>query len=177
MDPVMFKKRFLIGAGIVTASLIIFVGAAFFLGNDITTQASAITAARSNAADQSAMVNAYSVLKSDAATAATYQAAMDKLLPSQNDLIGFQSQIDNIAHNDGVDLTFTFSGSSTPPVNTAPGSIGFTLSAIGPLQSIINFLSDIESRAPIALSKFDAFTVTQEGSNYGLDGTGHVFFR
>ena len=177
MDSAIFKKRFWIGTGVILISFVIFAAVAFFLSNDITTQASAITKARSNAASQSAMVNAYSVLKSDAATAVTYQAAMDKLLPSQNNLIGFQSQIDNIAHDEGVDLTFTFSSSSTPSAGNVPGSIGFTMNVVGPLPGIVNFLTDIESRTPITLSKIDTFTLAQDGSNYGFDGTGHVFFR
>lgn len=177
MDPMVFKRRFWIGVGIIAASMVIFAATAFFVGGDIGAAANAITTARSRAAEQSAMITAYTGLKADAATAATYQTAMDKLLSSQDNLIGFPSQINNIAHNDGVDLTFTFNGNPTLSTGGSPGSIGFTMNAIGSLSNIITFIGDVESNAPIMLSRIDTFDLTQGGSNYALAATGRVFFK
>jgi hypothetical protein len=177
MDDKVFKRRFWTGIGIIIGSIALFAVAIFFIGGDMSTQASAITAARSNYAEQSAMVNDYGSLKADAANAAVYQTAMSRLLSSQNDLIGFSSQIDNVAHNDGVDLTFAFVGAPVLPAGNTPGSAGFKMTAIGSLQNIVTFLHDIELGAPIMLLKIGAFDLTQSGSNYSITATGNVFFQ
>lgn len=177
MEPKNFKRQTWIGGIIIAASIAAFSIAAVLFANDIGAQASAITQARTQAATQSAMINAYSTLKADSATAGSYQAAMDKLLSTQDNLIGFPSQIDNIAHNDGVDLTFSFEGNPTPSGPNAPGYMGFTMNAIGGMSNIILFLRDMEASAPIMISKIDSFDLTQSGANYTLSATGKVFFR
>ena len=102
---------------------------------------------------------------------------MDKLLATQDGLIGFPAQIDGIARNNGVDLTFSFVGDPLAATASAVGYVGFKLSATGPLDSITVFLRAMESTAPVLLSKIDSFDLTQSGSNYTLAATGKVFFK
>lgn len=177
MEAKKFRLQAWIGSGIIVLSFVVFGIVAYFLVGDIGTQVSAIAQDRSGLASQSAMINAYSTLKGSASSAAVYQAAMDKLLSTQDNLIGFPSQVDNIAHNDGVDLTFSFDGSPVPATANTPGYIGFNLNGTGALSSIILFLKDMESSAPILLSKINSFDLTQSGSNYTVTAAGRVFFK
>lgn len=172
-----FKKQAWIGVGIVVGSMIVFGVGFFILAGDIQTQVQAVTAGRDTVANQSVLINSYSNLKENAPAAATYQAAMDKLLATQDDLIGFPSQIDGVARNDNVDLTFSFEGDPVSAGSSTVGYVGFKLNAIGSLDGITAFLKDVELSAPISFSKIDSFDLTQDGSNYSLDAEGRVFFR
>jgi hypothetical protein len=177
MDPKNFKKQMWIGIGVVAGSMIIFGVAFFILVGNIQTQADAITTSRNDIASQSALVNSYSDLKANVAEAVTYQTAMDKLLATQDNLISFPSQIEAIAQNDGVTITFSFQGDPVPAGNKTVGYVEFGLNASGPLNGIIAFLNDIESATPILLSKVDTFDLTESGSSYTLAATGRVFFK
>ena len=126
---------------------------------------------------QSALINSYSDLKANAAVAAAYQAAMDKLLATQDNLIAFPSQIDGIARNDGVNAIFSFQSNPVPAGAKRRDMSAFKLNATGSLNGIMAFLKDMESSTPILLSKIDTFDLTQSGSSYSLSANGRVFFK
>jgi hypothetical protein len=172
-----FKRHVWIGVGIIAGSMVVFGVAFYILAGNIQKQADAITVGRNTIANQSALINSYSNLKENAAAAAAYQAAMDKLLATQDNLIAFPSQIDGIARNDGVDMTFSFQGDPVPASLNTAGYVGFKLDVTGPLSGIIVFLKNIESSAPILLLKIDTFDLAQSGSGYALAATGRVFFK
>ena len=65
-------------------------------------------------ASESTLVNSFSDLKENVASAAVYQTAMDKLLATEDNLIVFPSQIDGLAQNDDVDAAFSFEGDPVP---------------------------------------------------------------
>jgi hypothetical protein len=172
-----FKKRAWLGIGIIAGSMVVFGAAFYVLAGDISQQAALVTAGRNAVASQSALINSYSNLKENAPAAAVYQAAMDRLLGGQDDLIAFPSQVGGIARNDGVELTFSFVGDPVPGGANTVGYVGFRLNATGSLNSITAFLKDMESSAPILLSRIDSFDLTQSGSGYVLTATGRVFFE
>jgi len=172
-----FKKQFWLGVGIIAGSVIVFGVAFYVLAGELQQQADAITSGRSAVANQSALINSYSNLKENASNAATYQAAMDKLLATQDNLIGFPSQVDGIARNDGVDTTFAFQGDPVPGSQNAAGHVNFKLTVTGPLSGVLAFMKDLESSAPILLAKINDFDLTQSGSGYTLAADGEVFFK
>ena len=166
-----------IGLGVIVGSMVVFGAVFYFLAGSISGQTAAITGGQADVDDQSALINSYSNLKTDAPAAAQYQTAMDKILATQDNLIAFPSQIDGIARNDGVEETFSFQGDPVPATQDTPGYVGFKLNATGPLVAITAFLEDTESSTPILLSKIDAFDLTQNGSDYALAASGRVFFK
>jgi hypothetical protein len=166
-----------VGIGIVAGSMVVFGVASYILVGDIQKQADAITRSRNDIASQSALVNSYSNLKANATEAAADQTVMDKLLAPQDNLISFPSQIEGVARNDGITMSFSFRGDPVPAGKNMVGHVGFTLNAIGPLSGIMAFLHDIESVTPILLSKIDTFDLTQSGLSYALAATGRVFFK
>ncbi len=166
-----------IGIGIIAGSMIVFGMALYFFADNIQEQANAIAGSRDDIANQSAAINSYSNLKASAAEAATYQTAMDKLLATQDSLIAFPSEINSIASNDGVSMTFSFDGDPVPASSNTVGYVGFKLGMTGSLDGITSFLRDIESSTPILLSKIDSFDITRSGSSYTLAAAGRVFFK
>lgn len=177
MKPENFKKQAWIGIGIVAASVIVFGAAFYVLTGDIQKQVDAIAGYRSDIANQSALIDSYGNLKANVASATAYQAAMDKLLGTQDNLIAFPSQIDSIARSDGVDAKFSFESNPVPAGPNMAGYVGFDLNATGPLSSISTFLEDIESSTPILLSKIDTFDLSQSGQTYTIATKGRVFFK
>ena len=157
--------------------MIVFGAAFYFLADNIQKQADAVTQSRDNIVNQGMLINSYTDLKENAQAAATYQAAIDKVLATQDNLIAFPSQIDGIARNDAVNLVFSFVGDPVPAGVSTVGYVSFKLNATGSLDNLAAFLKDIESSAPILLSKIDSFDLTQSGSDYVLDAKGKVFFR
>jgi hypothetical protein len=172
-----FKEQVWIGGSIIIGSLVIFGVAFYVLAGDIQHAADDITKNRNLIANQSMLINSFSSLKANAAAAAVYQAAMDKVLSTQDNLIIFPTQIDGIARKDDVDVTFSFEGDPVPAVATKVGYVNFSLSATGPLSNITAFVTDMESSAQILLSKIDSFDVAQSGSGYVLSANGEVFFK
>lgn len=177
MEQANFKKHMWIGIGVIALSVIVFGVALYILSGTIASQANAITGSRADIQNQSALINSYSNLKGSASAAATYQAAMDKLLATQDNLISFPSQIDGIARSSGVDETFAFQGDPIPATPSALGYVSFKLNATGSLNNLTAFLKDAEMSAPVLLSKIDSFDLTQSGSNYALSAMGRVFFK
>ncbi len=171
-----FKKQVWIGIGFVLGSIVVFGAIFFVLSGIIGSQADSIMSGRANIANQSALINSYSDLKANAPTATAYEAAMNKILASQDNLIAFPSQIDGIAHNDNVADTFSFQGDPVPARATAPGYIAFKLNLTGSLSALLVFFKDMES-APILLSSIDSFDLAQSGPSYTVSATGRVFFK
>ena len=166
-----------LGIVIIAGSLAVFVGMFSVLSADIQRASDAITNNRATIAKEGALINSYSGLKANAANAAVYQSAMDKLLGSQDNLIVFPSQIDNLARKEGVDGSFTFVGNPVPAGPDTVGYSDFTLNVTGQLADITGFMDDMESSAPILLSKIDSFDLTQSGQSYALTAEGRVFFK
>ena len=165
------------GIGIIIGGMVIFGAVFYFLAGSIQEQTDAIANGRNDIAVQSALINSYSNLKENAAIAASYQAAMDKVLATQDNLIAFPSQIDGVARNDGVTATFSFQDNPVPAGTNTVGYVDFKLNVTGSLDGVTAFLKDVELSAPILLSKIDAFDLTQSGSGYVLAADGRVFFK
>ena len=72
---------------------------------------------------------------------------------------------------------FSFTGDPVPATQNVPGYVGFHLDAAGSLSNIMAFLKDMESSAPILLSKIDTFDLSQNGPAYALATDGRVFFK
>ncbi len=172
-----FKKQLWISSGVIAGSIIIAGVALFLLAGHIDSLANKITAARQAAADESAAYGMIAMLKTGAAAATQYQAAMDKLLPTQDGVIAFSGQVSQLAARDGVTASFAFQGDATPAQPPVPGKIGFTLSATGSLNSIMSFLGDLEIKSPVIFSSINTFDLSRSGTGYTIAAQGSAFFR
>lgn len=172
-----FKKQLWISTAIIVGSVILAGIALFLLASHIDSLTLKITGARQAAADESAAYGMLAGLKRDATAAAQYQIAVDKLLPSQDGVIAFSSQVNQLAVNEGVSSNVSFQGDATPPAPPLAGSINFILSATGPIDKVLAFIKDVELKAPVALSSIDTFDLSRSGGGYTISAQGKVYFK
>jgi len=173
-----FKKKLWISFGIILGAIIIASVALYILSGDLDVQAKAIVADRAQIETQDEALSNLANLKASAPQAATYQAAINQLLPGQYGLVDFGQWLTARGQLYGVSATFSFQGNPPAP---APGDLGtapFSLTAQGPsIASLDDFLKDIETEAPGFLLSINSFTVTNNGSSPSLTAQGVLFFQ
>jgi hypothetical protein len=172
-----FKRQLGISIAVIVGTVVIATVALYFLTENIEETARAIGMARAQTASENAELQDLASLEQNAGSAASYQAAMDKLLASQAALITFPAQVESLSRAHAVSTSFSFDGSPLPPATSTPGSITFSLNVSGPIAGVISFMKDFESAAPVLLSSLDAANVTGSGSSYTLTVRGTVYFK
>ena len=172
-----FKRQVWIYIGIIGASILVFLGVIFFLENKIEQSVATITKDENAMAEQNAAVSIFANLKLSVTDARRYEAAMNKLLVTQDNLISFPSQVDDLGRTTGVATKFSFSGDPVPGTATTTGSYGFTLGVTGPPDSIVNFLKNLEITSPVLLSRIESFDLVQNDPNDTLSANGTLFFK
>ena len=178
-----YKKQFIIsGVVIVAAALGAFALFHVFAG-DIEATVAKILKDEETIAAQAASLGDAALLTKQAPDAVRYQAAMDKLLPRQDGLIGFGQWISTLGAQHQISATASFRSAANPlgaPV--AAGDVNFNqtnfaLSANGNLNDIVAFLADIESKAPGYLLHFSDFDLVNNNAIYQLQAQGVVYSR
>ena len=160
----------IIGGSIVAVS-----AALYFLSGDISAQVAKIVADKTMISQQTAAVGVLAGLKGDAAQAAPYAAAMGKLLPTQDQLIGFPQWVAGIGQAHSVSANVSFLGTSISATASAPGSDAFSLVANGSSANLVAFLQDLEINAPGFLVAIDSFDFLNNNGQYQLTAQGRVF--
>ncbi len=151
-------------------------GLYYFSGN-ITTAADKIISDKNLISRQASVVSILAHLKNDAPLAASYDAAMNKLLPTHDQLIGFQQWVMDQGSKNGVDATFNFRGDNVAASPTSYGTDGFSLSVSGSEPAVTAFLEGIEIKADAYLLSIDSFDIVKDGNIYRLSLQGRVFSR
>ena len=171
-------RQLWISFSIIVAGVLVAAIAFYFLTGDIAAATARIAADRALIYKQTGALGIVAQLKQEAPRAAAYQAAMDKLLPAQDGLIGFNQWLSGIAAQHQVTASASFQSNTTPPSGATPGQTGFSLSASGGINNLIAFLADTESSKPPGfLLQVTSFDLTNQGGNYQLTGQGNLFFR
>ncbi|MGC9968450.1 MAG: hypothetical protein ABSC29_01825 [Minisyncoccia bacterium] len=171
------RKQLWMSFGIVFGVVVVASVALYFLLSDLDAQAARIVSDKALVAQRVAVVSALASLKSDAVQAAQYADAMNKLLPSHDELIGFPQWIASAGQEHNVSVSIVFRGNNTVATNALPGSDGFSLGASGAATDIVAFLSDLETRSAGFLLSIDSFDLTSNGSSYQLSAQGRVFSK
>lgn len=174
---VAFKQPLWISFGIVFGAATVAGVAIYFLSGDITAQADKIISDKTLVTRQAAVVGILASLKSDAPKAAQYSAAMKKLLPTHDELIGFSPWLNALGQTHNVSVAFSFRGDNAGATASSLGTDGFSLSVTGSSKDILSFLQDIETRAQSFLLSIDSFEFGQSDSGYRLNAQGRLFSR
>ncbi len=169
------KRQLVIGFGVIGGSAAVALVALYFLAGSMTAQADKTTADQSSIAEETAMVSVLARLKSSAPEAAAYSAALTKLLPTHDNLIGFSPWLSAIAKTHNVSVSVAFQGGAAAATDAAPGSDGFSMTANGAAADLTAFLTDIETEAPGFLLSIDSFDLSNDGASYRLSAQGRVF--
>ena len=171
------KKQLWISGAIIFGSMVVAAAVVYYLSFDIAAKAKAIADDRSLTDQKTGVLAVLAGLKAQAPQAAAYQAAIDQLIPSQDGLIGFGGWLNQIASSDGVTANFSFDGDPVPASGNIPGYVAFSLNASGPINNIVNFLDDIESKSPGFLLSIKSFDLTEQTANYQIVAQGQLFSR
>ena|SRR5438105_2293623 len=172
-----FARELWIGLSIIFGSMAVAAVVLYFLAGDISYKSRKIIADRILVNQQSNILGTLAALKQAAPIAATYQAAMEKLLPTQDGLIYFSQWVADIANREGVVANVNFQGTPLPSSEVLLGRAPFSLQVSGSLNNIAAFLADMESKSTGFLMQMGSFTLTAKGLSYQLDTQGNVFFR
>lgn len=160
-------------AGSVVAAFVIF----SFLAGDIAAKTDKISADRGLIDKQTGMLAVFSGLKEQAPQAAAYQAAMDTLLPTQDELIGFGNWLSQAATANHVSVNFSFGNTIIPASDAAFGRADFSFTATGDGSALVAFLSDAETTDQGFFVTVNSFDMVGANGSYQLNGKGTAFFR
>lgn len=174
-DP--FRRIMIISGSIIFGSIVVFFLLFAWLGSDLTSQSDGIAAARQAVEDDARAIESFSLLKRSEEEAKQYASRLNSLLPSSGDLLSFSRWVTTTGRDAQVNAQAVFK--STPPKGV-PGTIGsanFTLDAVGPYETLKDFLYLVENKAPRYLVAYDSITVAREGEQYHATIGGRVFFK
>jgi len=162
---------------IILGTIVVSSAAFYFLANDLSAQSEKIISDKAFVAQQTAILGALASLKSDASSSVPYADAMNKLLPTHDELIGFPQWISALAREHNVSVSVVFSGRNLAATASSPGTDGFSMTASGTSGNLAAFLDDIEAHAPGFLLTIDTFDLASNGSAYQLSAQGKLFSR
>ena len=173
-----FVRDFWISAGVVIGAIVAaFAGFWYILGL-VNAHADAIAHYQGSVVARNASFSAISSLEKNAPAAAAYQAAISKLLPSQDGLLQFPRNLQTDAAAFNVAAQATFTGDPTPPSPGVAGFASFALNASGAESDLLAFLKNIETQAPQFLVAIDSVDLTVTSSSSAkLAANGRVFFQ
>jgi hypothetical protein len=174
-DP--FTKQLLLNLGIITASIIGAAAAFYFILSDVHARAAVIAQSQAAVTARNSNLTQLASLEGDAPAAATYEAAIAKLLHPRDDLLQFPHQIQTLGetYNVGAQAAFT-SEPSAAAANTA-GVVTFSLNASGQPDDLLAFLKNVETQSSQFLVIMDSVDFAPVTGSGRMTGSGRVFFR
>ena len=141
-----FKKSLYLNIGVILGVIAVFVLFFILLQLNIEKQISLITDIRTKESSATQSAENLSVLVKEWATAKNYSQRVSLLVPLKDDLVSLKTDINDIARQSNVSLSFNF-GSDTPPVGAGSlGAIAFSATVDGSSDGILSFLNNIESK-------------------------------
>jgi hypothetical protein len=174
-----FGRMMWVSVGIIVGSFLVFGAALYWTIGDLDARLTEITSTRQTISSNTKAIQSLASLKEFAPQVQAYQDRINLLLPGKDDLLDFPHQIESLARLNHVATTFTFKSVPTPPTETEPGYIGFSLTVVGGYDGVQSFLRAFEtqsSRFSVILDTFDVNSGVSD-SDYHLVTDGRVFFK
>ena len=175
MNAKVFTRGLWISFGGIAISIVVAVGAIYYLAGDLSAQADAIARVRAQVQDETVAVGNLASLKAQAPQAEQYQTAIDGLIPGQYGLVTFSQWFQDMGKQYGVTAAASFQGAVTPAQGTVPGTVVFSFNASGPPSNVETFLDAVSRRATGFLLSIDSFNVSMNGTDYQVAGRGTLF--
>ncbi len=171
-----YKKSLFINIGVTIGAFAVFVAFFVLLRMNISHQVDVVTDIRSKRAYVAQSADDLASLVKDAPIARNYTSELTSLVPTHDYLISsFSKDIKAIAQKDNASLAFTF-GNESPASAGKLGSIAFSATISGPMNSILGFIGEIESRYyAIKITTMDINSASSNSSN--MSANGQIFFE
>lgn len=169
------RRSLIISAFIILASGGLGWAGLAFLGSKIIAEKDNIVQYRTTLASQIDIVSVLAKLKHNAAVADGYQASLIRLLPTQDQLIGFSPWINEIAKETQVLAAASFDTGGITPGGTV-GVMNFSMTVGGSMDHIAAFLRGMEER-PGFIAKISSFRLVNDGTgNYQFAAQGQLYY-
>ncbi len=172
-----FRRELLTSAAILVGGVLAVSLGLYWLSNDLDDLTVKIVTGRAVIAKQTQIIGDLAELKRDSIQARVYAQAISGLLVTKDQLIDFPHWLDELARSRHVDLSFSFDNTPVPAQGDLPAYNGFSIGVGGALENDIDFIRDIESRAPRFLVNLTSFEVVRNGSDYRITSHGQVYFK
>ncbi|OGY99148.1 MAG: hypothetical protein A3G64_02545 [Candidatus Liptonbacteria bacterium RIFCSPLOWO2_12_FULL_60_15] len=169
-----FRKWLLVQGAVIAGILLVTTGVLWYVRADIRARTEAIRAAQAARAFQLRAVNILATLRRERDEAKPFIPQLESFMPGRDKLISFPRDLERFSRARSVAFGFGF-GAETPATEEAAGTISFTLTASGPLNSVLAFLEDLE-KSPFIV-RLDGLDLTKGGTEYSFASRGVVFFR
>ncbi|MEK7464298.1 MAG: type 4a pilus biogenesis protein PilO, partial [Patescibacteria group bacterium] len=153
-----FKKRLFKEIGTAFGVMLILGGILLFFGFSISSLSVKISSMRQEFAMRSASLESIAALRSQYKSAQGYLGVLHNVVPQKDQLIDLSKDIQEVARRGKLEYGFSFIN-ETPRTETNLGSVNFSLSLVGDLTSLINFVKDMRSFKYI--NSLDSISVTK----------------
>lgn len=172
-----FRKRILLGIGIILSTLVIFLAALNWLSSDVAARSKDLAATRRLVAERGQLIDVLASLKRNSAEVDSYRQQIESLLPAKEELINFPRWLDGLARASRIGLNFNFEGATTPPQPESAGATGFSLIADGSYDNLVIFFREVETKSRQFLLSLDGFDLNRTSDGYRVSTHGRVFFK
>ncbi|MBI4086050.1 MAG: hypothetical protein HY433_02295 [Candidatus Liptonbacteria bacterium] len=172
-----FRRTIIWGIAFIAGSIIASGALVYWLFLKLDGEAVKIALDRDTIHSNSQLIEGLANIKSTASETGKYKQALDTLLPAKDELVNFSGWLDGLSRARNVSESFSFQGNAVESSKSEAGYVGFSLDASGAYDNLIDFLKDVEFRAPRYLVGFDSFDIKRDGSGYRVSVRGKVFFR
>ncbi|PIU98347.1 hypothetical protein COS61_01900 [Candidatus Wolfebacteria bacterium CG03_land_8_20_14_0_80_40_12] len=168
-----FKKRLLIIIGIPLGVCLVFAGASVFLGFNIAKLANQAGQLQGDLRFRAAAIESSALLRQDSEKAKYYSSELENLLLTQDQLIGFSSDLSMIARQNQVSVNSSL-GQETVKSADEPGKIDFTIVGQGPFENFLGVLKILKNSRYFIKFKTLDFS-RQDSVDFKTLLTGQVF--
>jgi hypothetical protein len=172
-----FDKYLIFNFGGIFLAIIIAFVAYSFISQDIATKTNKLISDEALISKQNNALASFSKIKEEITQITPYQSVMDKLLPSQNELINFPDWLQSAAGTFNIAETFSFASGTVPAKDLTPGSVNFSLVVDGMANDDLSFLKYIESSAPGYLLTFTSYSLVNNTNDTKITLNGKIYFK
>lgn len=172
-----FRRSVLVSSSIVLASFAVFSVGLYFASNNLSKEAEQVVINKDLLGRRTRILESLAELKRAAAEAELYQAQMDLLLPTQDQLIDFPRWLEGLARVHGAKVAFAFKGGGAEPTERSAGFTPFTLRVEGTYGNIVEFLKEFEIQSQRFLLTLEGVELVRSGNIHQFSTEGRVFFK
>ncbi|MEK7626614.1 MAG: hypothetical protein AAB399_00405 [Patescibacteria group bacterium] len=171
-----FKKKFIVEMSVALLIVIALFGGILFFKGNMVDYMGRIETARASLASRTASAGELANLRSQYnSKAKNYLNVLYNIIPSYDQLINLNRDIQTLAARSNVEYGFSFAG-ETPKSDQGLGSISFNLTAgsenFSSLMSFIKSIQDFQY-----LNSIDKISINSDGGKFTMSVSARVFYR
>jgi len=169
-----FRTQFIVAIFIALGGTLFLVMFLIVFGLKISNSTKDILSQKAEIISKQQKIEAITLLEKNSVSVARYTTILQNALPTKDELITFNQELDSLAKRTGAAISFTF-GSETGEVQGGVRGLGFQLVIVGSLDQILNFFREIEkSRFVINISDID---LNRQANTFRGILNGQVYFQ